>query len=564
VRRPLFVICLCVLVLASACGKSGSSNNSTSSKTPSELDHIVDLRAKATGSFPEVDVSAVDNNFVPAAIRINPGTTVHWENDGRSPHDISAADPTQPFGTKKFGVDASKFVPHAEYEYRFDKPGVYRYFCRLHGSKDLGMIGEVVVGDVDVSGGTSPTTSGGQQAGTLRVPQDYPTIQAAVDAAKPGSLVLVSPGIYREAVTVTSPGIVIRGLDRARTILDGGFVRDNGIKVLADGVAVENMSARRYKENGFFWTGVTGYRGSYLTAIRNGDYGVYAFDSTKGQFDHDYGSRSPDAGFYIGQCYPCDAVITDSLSEWNGIGYSGTNAGGNLYIVNSTWRHNRVGIVPNSGTEEKNPPQHGATIAGNTVYDNNNAKTAAIDIAQLAIGNGILLAGGNDNVVERNLVFDHSLVGIAAIPLPEKVINPDDAKAVNFDARRNKVIGNDVRASKAADLGLVTGLENPKDAGNNCFSGNSYATSLPANLEQLVPCGKPASPAFETDLGRFASLLTAKKPPAADYRTVVLPAPPDLPNMPDAATAPPQPAGTGVPMAIDLANIALPSMPANP
>src|SRR5262249_3762064 len=241
---------------------------------------------------------------------------------------------------------------------------------------------------------------------------------------------------------------------------------------------------------------------------------------------------------YIGQCYPCNAVITDSLSEWNGIGYSGTNAGGNLYIVNSTWRHNRVGIVPNSGTEEKNPPQHGATIAGNTVYDNNNAKTAAIDIAKPAIGNGILVAGGNDNVVERNLVFDHSLVGVAVIPLPEKVINPDDKKAINFDARRNKVIGNDVRNSGAADLGLVTGLENAKDAGNNCFSDNKFKTSLPENLEQLVPCGKPASPAFETDLGRFASLLTAKKPPASDYRTVALPPAPDLPDMPDAATAP--------------------------
>src|SRR5262249_25745023 len=250
---------------------------------------------------------------------------------------------------------------------------------------------------------------------------------------------------------------------------------------------VENMTARRYKENGFFWTGVTGYRGSYLTAIRNGDYGIYAFDSTRGQFDHDYGSGSPDAGFYIGQCYPCDAVITDSLSEWNGIGYSGTNAGGNLYIVNSTWRRNRVGIVPNSGTGEKNPPQHGATIAGNTVYDNNNAKTAAIDIAQLAIGNGILVAGGNDNLVGRNLVFDHDLVGLAVIPLPEKLINPDNPKAINFDARRNKVIGNDVRASKAADLGLVTGLENAKDTGNNCFLDNTFTTSLPENLEQLAP-----------------------------------------------------------------------------
>jgi len=134
---------------------------------------------------------------------------------------------------------------------------------------------------------------------------------------------------------------------------------------------------------------------------------------------------------------------------------------------------------------------------GNTVYDNNNDGTAAIDIAQLAIGNGILIAGGNDNVVERNLVYDHDIVGIGVIPLPEKVINPDNPDAINFDARRNRVIGNVVRQSRAADLALVTSITDPKDAGRNCFSRNRVTSSLPVGLQRLLPCGKPASKAFE-------------------------------------------------------------------
>ncbi len=113
----------------------------------------------------------------------------------------------------------------------------------------------------------------------MRVPSDFRTIQDAVNAAKPGSLVLVAPGVYREAVTVSNPGIVIRGESVATTILDGEFTRENGFKVVADGVAIENMTARNFTKNGFFWTGVKGYRGSYLTAIRNGDYGIYAFDA---------------------------------------------------------------------------------------------------------------------------------------------------------------------------------------------------------------------------------------------------------------------------------------------
>jgi plastocyanin len=555
-RGRIITVILLAAVLAAACGSSGgSSKAATSNPYPA----VVDLRSKTTGSYPEVHVEVKDNDFVPGAIRINPGTTVSWKNEGRSPHDIMPSDPKQDFG-RAFGVGAGKFTPGTEYEFRFDKPGVYPYYCSLHGTTTKGMIGEVIVGDANPNSVTTAAGSDTQQhSGTLRVPADYPTIQAAVNAAKPGSLVLVSPGVYKEAVTVTTDNLVIRGLDRTHTVLDGGFTRDNGIKVLANGVSIENMTARDYQRNGFFWTGVRGYRGSYLSAIRNGDYGIYAFDSTYGQFDHDYGAGSPDAGFYIGQCYPCHALITDSISEWNGIGYSGTNAGGDLTLVRSVWRYNRVGIVPNSGTEELKYPQRGITVVGNTVYGNNNAKTAAIDIAQLAIGTGILVAGGNNNVVQRNLVYDHDLVGIGVIPLPEKVINPKDPKAINFDSRNNTVQDNTVSNSGAADLALVTSITNAKDSGGNCFSGNTFKTSLPLKLEQVVPCGAPVSPTYTTNLVLFVRLLTAKKPGSADYEKVALPAPPTVPNMPDAQNAPPLPANTGVPAKVNLSTITLPT-----
>ncbi|HEY9558043.1 MAG TPA: hypothetical protein VIR58_14995, partial [Acidimicrobiales bacterium] len=180
--------------------------------------------------------------------------------------------------------------------------------------------------DGDVSA-EDTTTTGSSTGATVRVPEDHDTIQEAVDAANPGDLVLIAPGTYEEAVDVTVENLTIRGLDRNEVVLDGGFELENGIRVLADGVAVENMTAKNYTVNGFFWTGVTGYRGSYLTAYRNGDYGVYAFDAVKGQLEHIYASGSPDAGLYIGQCYPCDAVIDDVISEYNGLGYSGTNSG---------------------------------------------------------------------------------------------------------------------------------------------------------------------------------------------------------------------------------------------
>lgn len=411
----------------------------------------------------------------------------------------------------------------------------------------------------------SSTTAAGSEGSTLKVPQDYKTIQAAVDAAKKGDLILVSEGVYKEAVDVTTADITIRGLDRNKVILEGGFKLENGIRVLdTDGVVVENMTARNYLSNGFYWTGSDRYRGSYLTAYRNGDYGIYAFDAYHGQLDHSLGAGSPDAGFYIGECYKCDAVIDDVISEHNGLGYSGTNSGGDLYIINSTFRNNRAGIVPNSGSYELCYPGRENTIVGNIVHDNNNDKAPAIDNALLAQGNGILLAGSNLNIVERNLVYNHNRTGIAAVPFPEEdandVVPPESEWSkpcdkdreipkedqnpglVLWNATQNQVIGNVVENSGLADLASATIPDESKgitiEGLDNCFSDNTFATSAPTDLEKLAPCEGTGE--GDWTKGNFDLLVlineTPPAPPKDTYQKTPVPA--EQPNMPDAATAP--------------------------
>ena len=75
----------------------------------------------------------------------------------------------------------------------------------------------------DSGGGDDSSSEEASGPSTIKVPADYPTIQAAVDAAKPGDLVLVAPGVYKEAVKVTTDDLTIRGLDRNKVILDGEF-----------------------------------------------------------------------------------------------------------------------------------------------------------------------------------------------------------------------------------------------------------------------------------------------------------------------------------------------------
>ncbi len=214
--------------------------------------------------------------------------------------------------------------------------------------------------------GDPSTASPAEWSGVTRhVPAEYPTIQAAVDSAEPGDLVLIERGVYREAVDVKTPGLTIRGVDRNEVIIDGEFERANGVQALfTDGVVVENLTTMNHRLNGVFWSGVRGFRASYVTAINNGDYGIYAFDSGDGLFEHSYASGSPDASYYVGQCNPCDAVLTDSIGEYSGLGYSGSNASTNMYIVNNVFRFNGTGMAPNSLDGELLPPAEDVVVAG--------------------------------------------------------------------------------------------------------------------------------------------------------------------------------------------------------
>ena len=157
------------------------------------------------------------------------------------------------------------------------------------------------------------------------IPGQFRTIQAAVDAARPGDWILIAPGDYHEnnditnpptssdiasgwygAVDIETPDLHLRGMNRNSVIVDGtkssaqvpcssspadqnfGFVGAggpagrNGILVWkADDVSIENLTACNFLSghgsagNEIWWNGsptekgplgITGYSGSYLTA----------------------------------------------------------------------------------------------------------------------------------------------------------------------------------------------------------------------------------------------------------------------------------------------------------
>jgi parallel beta-helix repeat protein len=368
----------------------------------------------------------------------------------------------------------------------------------------------------------------------LRVPGQYPTIQAAVTATRPGDLVLIARGVYQQSATVEDehPQIVLRGVDRTGVVLDGGNRRADGITIHADGVAVENLTVRHYQVNGVVWSPSTeygdadrqlqGWRGSYVTAYDNGLYGVYAFGAEHGRFDHVYASGHPDSGVYVGRCRPCHALVRDSVAERNHVGYEATNAGGDVTVTANAWRHNRVGVEINSLHKENGFPQGDSLLEDNDISDNNAADAPR---GSEGFGAGIVINGGSDDVVRGNRVSGHRRVGIVVLDSP-------DSKATDNTIRDNTLRDNTV------DLALQTTSGRSQ---GTCFAANAATRSLPTGLQTRTARACRRSVAIGT-----RTLPRVPVPAQVDYRTV--PAPPPQPSMPSAATSPARPA-TGRPEA---------------
>ena len=96
-------------------------------------------------------------------------------------------------------------------------------------------------------------TAKAQNPKTITVPDDYPTIQAAVSNASSGDTVYVKNGVYREKIVVAIPLSLI-GEDRQTTIIDGkgtGIV----IQINSNNVEVANFTIRNAGASPWFGQG---------------------------------------------------------------------------------------------------------------------------------------------------------------------------------------------------------------------------------------------------------------------------------------------------------------------
>lgn len=316
------------------------------------------------------------------------------------------------------------------------------------------------------------------------------SIQAAVDAARPGDTIVVT-GQHRENVAVTTDGITLRGmgavLEPAATptqnaCLDPSAPADvNGICLLGDvnfntgevirevrDVTVSGFTIRGFGE-GIVAVGAHNPTFERNMALGNAAYGIAAFSSTGTRMLFNHASGSGEAGLYIGDSPAADATLMGNDSSGNLFGVLIRSALHGKAVANSI-HGNCAGVAVLAGLPGPAGLFH---LAGNRITNNAKACAAGEDIPFPLSGVGVALLGATGLKITGNLITGNvPSAGTAfsgGIVVASGPGDPATAPAGN-QVHGNRIVRND------PDLFW------DQTGSGNSFRGNLCQASTPAGL----------------------------------------------------------------------------------
>jgi hypothetical protein len=323
----------------------------------------------------------------------------------------------------------------------------------------------------------------------------YRTIQAAVNAARPGDTIRVADGVYREGVSIRGARkrhikLIGNARDPRKVVIDAKGLRgakaQNGVLVnSADEVTLRGLTARNQKGNGFHATHVSGFTFDRLIAAGTGIYGLYSFNARGGTMTNSLAYKTADGGFYVGSTPPQDRprrTIIRNVTAWaNVAGYTGTNSR-YVTVTRSRFFNNGIGVVPNSLDSQKNPPHEHNVFQDNDVFWNNfdayhpsapfKAKRGSDFVYPPGIG--MILLAGRETQTVGNRIWGNWLGGYVAVQ------NPFLKDPATQDLRRTEARDN--AFGRAGDPNGRDVVYSGSGSGN-CFAGNTgIAVSIPAEL----------------------------------------------------------------------------------
>jgi plastocyanin len=159
-----------------AASGSGGGGSAPAPPAPTPTPRPAATAAPAAPAQPgTTHASIVDFAFDPVTLRIQPGATVRWRNDGAAPHTVTADDGS---------FDSGLIAAGASFERTFSDTGTFAFLCTFHPE----MVGtvEVIPPGSGSDTGTAPTASPPTSSAPTSAPSVAPSADPAGGSASAG------------------------------------------------------------------------------------------------------------------------------------------------------------------------------------------------------------------------------------------------------------------------------------------------------------------------------------------------------------------------------------------
>jgi parallel beta-helix repeat protein len=304
----------------------------------------------------------------------------------------------------------------------------------------------------------------------IRVPNDFPTIQEAINAAQNGSTILVDSGVYYEHVTINKT-LTLLGTDKEDTIIDGSnngtiitvtadnvlinefTVRNSSTDINADGILLENSSGSTISGNTVALCGGDGIElddstndtvsDNIVSSIGNkvgilwGD-GISLGSSQNNTISHNLLTDSAWAG--VNLLSSDDNIISGNTIQNNNYGIIEALCDGNVHFSND-FLHNLV-------QEEVNT----STVNSTGIWSVDGRGNYWDDYTGLDDGSGGRVAGdgvGDTNLPWQGVDYFPLINPVNPLPVfwdntvfPVSLVSNSTVSAVNFDQADREVTFN--------------------------------------------------------------------------------------------------------------------------
>ncbi|UTI62845.1 right-handed parallel beta-helix repeat-containing protein [Paraconexibacter antarcticus] len=345
------------------------------------------------------------------------------------------------------------------------------------------------------------------------------------------------------------------------------------------GIYLAHFTVEQSAFNNLDLVEVNGFQIHDVVARYGQDYGILSFTSTNGLYDHVTAYGNGDSGIYPGSTEKgcntnpnaygtCGALvgtaaangtgnrgcafysieIRHSDSYGNTLGYSGT-AGNSTWVHDNDFHDNATGLSTDSfAAGHPGMPQECVKWERNRIHSNNvnffetakqkycgatpfvlRPRTMVCPQFQVPVGTGIIIAGGNRNLIRDNDIYDNWRQGILLFAVPAALRGDLDPAHQLDTSNGNRFIDNLMGAGSDG-----TRMPNGRDftwdseGSGNCFDGNRLRSGAGHQSMPAILPGCPGSPiVMPTNLAVLAPMISCAawdpknmpSPPGCDWFT---------------------------------------------